>query len=372
MLVFSDKMQFNLAGDPVLKPGAAKLEPTTAFDMNALAAPVALGSTVFFNTPRGLHSAIREYYFDGVNVSADAADVTAHVPAYLPSGVFRLTVAATEEMLFCLTTTERNAIYVYNSYWNGDQKTQSSWHKWIYDPADVILSADVFDTSLLTLVQRADGCYLDEMDLSEQAADYIISLDRIVSYNTGTYNPIKKMTFWNLPYAIPSGATIRVIIGDKVPGEIAQGRVADFAAGMSVGLKGDYRSTQATLGVQFASRLQLSEQFYRYKDYTGSHVILAGRLQMRDITVRFERTGFFEVRVTAQGRDQQRYVYSGQALGLPTWMTGKETLMKGSFKAPVMSDAQSVLIEFYTDNHLPLNLLAAEWQGAMFMQSARR
>ena len=369
MLVFSDKQQFALVGDPVLKPGAAKLEPTTAYDMNALAPPVALGRTVFFNTPRGAHSALREYYFDGNSTGSDAADTTAHVPAYLPNGVFRITVAPTEDMLFALTTEERNAIYVYNSYWNGSEKTQSAWHKWTFDAGDVIVSADVFDARLLTLTQRADGCYLDEMDLSEQAETYIISCDRLAAYTTGAYNAGQKTTFWTLPYEIPASAVVRVIIGNDVVGQVAQGREATYAVGSSVGLKGDYRDTTALIGISYASRVRLSEQFYRDPE---KNAVIAGRLQLRDMVVRFERTGFFEARVYAQGRDMQRYVYSGQPLGLSTWLTGVETLVKGQFKVPIMANAQDVAIEFYVDNHLPLNIMSAEWQGYMAMQAQRR
>jgi hypothetical protein len=139
--------------------------------------------------------------------------------------------------------------------------------------------------------------------------------------------------------------------------------------GNSVGLKGDYRETTAILGVQFASRVRLSEQFYRDPQ---KNAVIAGRLQLRDLIVRFERTGFFEVRVFATGREMQRYVYSGQPLGLSTWLTGVETLVKGRFKAPIMANAQDVAIEFYVDNHLPLNILSCEWQGFIAMQSQRR
>ena len=177
------------------------------------------------------------------------------------------------------------------------------------------------------------------------------------------------MTFWTLPYAIPAGATIRVMIGNDVQGQMAQGLPATYAVGNSVGLKGDYRETTAILGVQFASRVRLSEQFYRDPQ---KNAVIAGRLQLRDLIVRFERTGFFEVRVFATGREMQRYVYSGPPLGLSTWLTGVETLVKGRFKAPIMANAQDVAIEFYVDNHLPLNILSCEWQGFIAMQSQRR
>jgi len=371
LLVLSDKHQFRLSADPTLTPKSAKLDPTTAFESDPSCKPVALGRNVYFPTPRGNFSAIREYLYDGNTVTDDAADTTAHVPSYVPRSVFRLTTADTEGMLIALTAQERNAVYIYNVYWNGDQKSQSAWHKWLLDTNDVIIAAEVFGTVLMLLVQRADNAYFETVELSEiptSPANYTINLDRWVERNSGTYSAITDMTFWTLPYIPPVGATVRVILTNET-GSIGQGLLADFASGNSVGLKGNHSGTDVVLGLTYLSRVKLSEQFYRDQEKNS---VIAGRLQLRDMVVAFARAGYFEAHVTPLARDTDVYPYTGKPLGLADMIIGSEVIRNGSFRVPIQANSAEVDIEFRSDTHLPFALLSAEWEGFMAMQAARR
>jgi hypothetical protein len=372
LLVFSDKAQFQFVDGDVLKGSTSRLKQTTAYEASAACPPVALGKNVFFPTHRGQYTSVREYYYDGNTVLNDAEDVTAHVPSYVPQGVFKLVAAPTEDILFALTTQERNVVYVYNSKWQTEEKVQSAWHRWVFDPDDLIISIDMFGSTACFTVQRSDGVYMDMMELEERPyspTSYTLCLDRWVGYSTGTYDPVQKKTFWTLPYLMPMlGALPVVVVVDKA-GELGQGLEPEIAARNIVALKGDYQNQTVVVGMKYDAMVRLSELFLRdVKDNS----IINTKLQLRDITFRYDRTGYFEVYVQPTGRSQNRYVMSGHRVGLSSLVLGRETIAAGEFKVPIMARSSEVNIELHNPSHLPSAFLSAEWQGYVAMQASRQ
>jgi hypothetical protein len=372
MLIFSDQHQFQLSSGDILSGRTARLDPTTAYAVSSACRPTLLGKNVLFPTERGSATAIREYYFDASATTSDAADTTAHVPSYVPSGVFRMSTAPTEDMLFVQSTLERNVLWVYNSYWNGEEKVQSAWHKWVFDPADVIVSADVFGTTLAMIVKRADGVFLDWIELEEHPyspAPYPLCLDRWVGYATGVYSPAQDRTFWTLPYKVPVNAAVRVITCNEAK-QAGQGLIASAPwLGNIASIPGNHTNTTVVIGLEYDAWFRLSEQFYR--DPQDKPVANA-RMQMRDLILDFADTGYFEVTVQPTGREAGRYVYSGKRLGLAALQLGVAHIGDGSFKVPLMARSDEVVIECHNRTHLPCVFMSAEWQANVAMQAQRR
>jgi hypothetical protein len=67
-------------------------------------------------------------------------------------------------MLFVLSAEEPNSVYVYNFYWNGDQKAQSAWHKWVFE--DTIFNIEVIGSTL----------YLMTTDGAETPTQYLLGI----------------------------------------------------------------------------------------------------------------------------------------------------------------------------------------------------
>lgn len=154
LLLFSDTNQFLLTGGDVLTPATATLDVTTEFACSRICEPVTAGNNVYFTADRGDFSILREYFVNADIATNDAADITAHVPAYIPKGVYKMTVSNLEDTLFAFTSEERDAIYVYKYYWKGDEKVQSSWSKWKLGNDANIVGGEVVDNYLYILVFR--------------------------------------------------------------------------------------------------------------------------------------------------------------------------------------------------------------------------
>ena len=74
------------------------------------------GKFVYFTTPRGEFTGVREYGPDKNTNTDDAVDVTAHVPAYIPANVFKMVAATNENLLLLMTSDEPEAMFVYKFY----------------------------------------------------------------------------------------------------------------------------------------------------------------------------------------------------------------------------------------------------------------
>src|SRR5690606_3034329 len=138
LLLFSSQTQFAVEAGDLLTPKTVSIKPTTEFECSTKAAPVGVGRNVYFAVPKGMYEGVREYYIAANSDTEDAADVTGHVPKYIPKGVYKIASALNEDTLVLLTSAERNACYVYNYYWNNNEKLQSSWSKWVFASGDSI------------------------------------------------------------------------------------------------------------------------------------------------------------------------------------------------------------------------------------------
>lgn len=371
LLLFSDKMQFVFGSEgTTLKPGSAKLDPATQFETSATCRPVSLGTNVYFPVPRGQFTGIREYYVDTNTISNDAADVTAHVPSFVPGGVFRMCTAPTEDMVFALTANDRSKAYVYNTYWDGEKKAQSAWHYWQFDLNEKLVAIDTFGSTLTLVIARPDGLYLDMMELEERPytpAPYTVCLDRWIGHNGGTYSAANNATTWTLPFADAAGQFVMIVLDKQ--GQIGQGVLCSRPAANMVSVKGDYSGRTVVIGKKYLSRVRLSEIFNRdQKDDS----IIAGRLQLRDIDVAFSRTGYFRVQITPNQRDLQVFQFPNRPLGLSGFRIGQQLVTDGKTRFSVMSKSDQVLIELVNDSHLPSIFQALEWTGVFTMQARRQ
>ena len=195
LLVFGDKAQFILSSTRTLTPKDINVQQSTAYDINRDVAPITLGPNVYFATDKNNSSIIREYFTVPDTASNDAANITAHCPYYVPNGLKKITGSSKYDMIFAITG-DSNKIYVYNYYWQGEEKAQSAWHTWEIEEDETIFNIEVLDGSLLVMVQYPDlSTKLESISL-ELPED----IDTVV-YADGT-TPVSsriKLSKWGVP-----------------------------------------------------------------------------------------------------------------------------------------------------------------------------
>lgn len=373
LMIYSDQAQFQLSGglDGLLTPKNAKLDPVTEYESKASVRPVAAGQDVYFAVPRGGYTAIREYFVQQGSVTHDAADITAHVPSYIKGSVYQIASTTTEEILAVLANGEPNVIDIYKYYWTEDgRKLQSSWSKFVFDPADIVMGGVFIGTRLYVSFDRADGHYLEYIDfqpfLTDGTLPFLVHLDRKVTL-TGTYDAINGWTTWTLPY--PDAAVFQVALGDAWganSGNLLPTVVRPSST--TIRATGDYSAHPVLVGRQYTARYRFS-RFY-VKDDKGQSVTSA-TLKVMTISVSFDKTGYFRIEVTPLNRPTYKYAYTGRKLNTGTAILGVPPIGTGQFRAPVDADSGEVTIDIVNDTFLPCNLLSAEWEADVTMRTKR-
>ncbi|MEM7200261.1 MAG: hypothetical protein AAF628_08360 [Planctomycetota bacterium] len=376
LMLFADQTQFSLNVDQLLTPSSVSIDTVTAFEMNTAARPVGIGNDIYFATETGRHSRIREYFVqEGSENSTDAADITAHIPRYIPKGLTKLIGSSNDDTLFALSAGSPE-LSVYQFHWEGDQKAQSAWSRWAHaSSAARILSGQVLDSELYLVVSYSDGTYLERIDLQDGritgGLDFEVLLDRLCE-PTAELSDDAQHTTLSLPYPVAEAdrPNFRLILGTGLigrQGALLSPSTYEWVNASTVRVPGSAAVGGVYGGLNYKARLDLSEQFLRRRDTA----ITTGRLQLRTMTVYFTDTSFFRLVVDPYGTGSPRHAeFTGKIIGSPSFVTGRPVFESGDFTATLAAHSKDVRIAFENDTHVQFHLQSIEWE-ALYHNRAR-
>lgn len=373
LMMFSDQTQFKLSHNEVMSGATVSLDVTTHYPMVPGVRPVRAGADVYFASQGSGWGLLREYFVNNEGITHDAADVTSHVPQYIPTSIHDLAASPEFDSVFVLSTGAPNSMYAYKYYWQSEtEKAQSAWNTWVFDDEDTILAAEAIGGYLYTLVDRADGAHMERIPLYYGAfpadLDFQVYLDRRAEI-TGVYDAITGLTTFTLPYAIPveSRADFRLVFGAAFTDQVGyhiDGDALDWTSTTEFTLDGDYSQGPCVMGLVYETRYTFSRQFPQNGNGEAIHT---GRLQLKTFTVYHTDTAYYRAEVKPYGPDRGS-TYTSEftarfisvdtlgALGAPAFHTGK-------FTFAVTANAMDAEVSLVNDSHLGCNFHAAEWEG---------
>ena len=108
---------------------------------------------------------------------------------------------------------------------------------------------------------------------------------------------------------------------------------------------------------------QFSQQFLQTQsNVTGTKsAIKDGRLQIKNWSVGFNDTGYFQTSVTPVGRDESIDTFTGAIISNAT--VNGVNLEDGNFTFAVQSRNDKLTVKLTNNSHLPSNFINAEWQA---------
>lgn len=366
LALFGTQLQFNLgSGDNNLTPKTVAVDPTTYYTCSETCRPVGLGNTIYFPSPKGEFAAIREYFVDPTTLVNEAADVTAHAPEYLPSGVVQMAGNDTLSTVFILTEEEPKSLYVYKYYWAGDEKKQSAWGKWTF--GFDILGIGVIDSYLYMVTKRGSGTALQRINLEPKTTgslNYTVHLDQLKAL-TGTYSSQTGKTTWTLPYDRLEDPVVPPYGGRTLPVCCVRGDTGMeifLTAGSAlnkVEAVGDFSGITCYLGETYMHRYRFSPWMV---DAPNTNVAdLSIKLKFRSVTVGYLDTGYFRLLWQAPQRSANTKEWTGVLLGQAPM--NEVTLHTGKHRFIVMGDATNTTVDLLNDSHLPSAFQIASFEG---------
>ena len=240
----------------------------------------------------------------------------------------------------------------------------------------------MLDSDLYQVIEYSDGVYLQKTSLRPEnvdaTAEFEVLLDRktteasctVAVNNAGGLGVTSTIT---LPYPI-ANANKTVLVGRKATSNtIAHGLVLEPTAESLTGgaggngtitVRGDMSGAKFFVGETYEMLYEFSTPYVKEEPPGGGVSVAAGpRLQLRTWTVVFDDTSTFELRITPQGRDVNKFPYNGITTGSGNPVLGSASLSTASFRAPVMARNIDTKIEIFSDSPMPCRMQSAEWEG---------
>lgn len=381
IMLFADQTQFLLShGEEGLTASSVAITPVTHYKVNTKVRPEPLGTDVYFASDAAKFTILWEYFHREDEDSTTAANVTAHVPRYIPAGVSSIATSDDLDAVFVATAGAANRIYAYKFHWVGQEKAQSAWGYWEFEAGDQILSIEVLDEFLYVLTQRADGAYLDRIDLHSGAMspglDRQCYLDRRFTV-TGTYLPGEDKTLFGLPYPVPQ-ADFRLVRSNAFVGQV--GSLVDpsqyeWIDATNLKVPGDQSAGICIGGARYEMRYTFSRQFVR--DRAG-RPRTTGRLQLRTFTIYYTDSAYFKTEVSRGGLspDVETIIpaklaeFTGKTLGDTSLVIGEPAYHAGSYRFQVYGNAEHLKATLVNDSHVGADFQSAEWEGFYFNRAA--
>ena len=199
IILLADQQQFDFgSGDSALTPTTASITPTTRFNICQLCEPVTAGANVYFVCPKTDWATIREYYVQPDTAINDAADITAHVPQFVPMGHIQMVACNSLDMLLLQSDADPSSIFLYKYYWAGAEKAQASWSKWTFS-GDILGIGIIGTIAYIVLIDsETSEITLESMELETTvtgALSFRVHADQLEAV-TGSYDATLDRTTW--------------------------------------------------------------------------------------------------------------------------------------------------------------------------------
>ena len=382
LVLFSDFGQFKLtefaAGG--LTPTNSKLSLLTEYEHDKLVQPVVNGRKVYFSDENDGFSVLREFGIVEDLQEETAENITSHVPSYIKGKGFE--IIPHDDFIFILSDENLNEVFVYKFLFQQGEKKLTSWSKWKFKEEEKVIGMTVMDHIAYFVIVRPDGTYLDKMslqdanltDLTESSTQlsFKVLLDRLVEL-TGVYNAGADTTSWTLPYPDDFGSTFRVVLGAAWEGkEGSQVQGLTQTTSTTLTATGDYSAGPAFVGKEYQFLYEFTEPTIKTEVQGRLSSLSGGILKIRKFNINYFKTGYFEFRITAPGRDAFTHKFTGRILGSALNTIGTIPFETGNFKKLILADAKDLKLEVVSNSYLPLALTGADWEGNYVVRTVGR
>jgi hypothetical protein len=371
LICWSDRAQFKLKESTTagLTPTIALLELVTEFLNSTQVHPILIGSKVYYAETKDGFGSIREFGFVEDFTSQSADDLTAHIPSYITGNVTRFHSAKSDDLLFCLSDTDKNEVYVYKFLIQNGQKVLSSWGKWVFEEDSTVLDMGVIDSIVYLVIKRPDGTYLEKLSLqtanltnltpSSTQMSFKVMLDRLTTV-TGVYDGTT--TTFTVPYS-NDPSTLKFVQGPAFggsAGSLIQAMTRVDSDTYTV--LGDFSAGMCWVGKAFNARYVFTEPTIKIELGGKPNSLPGGRMSVRQMTINYDNTPFFNVKVSSPNRDDSNHLFT-RILGSPNSNIGEIPFESGRYSITIMRNAEDLTIEASSDSYFPMTLTGAHWLG---------
>lgn len=392
LVLFSANGQFVLKGGDLLTPKTISVNAVTNFSFEDQVEPLPLGSYIYFPFTRGKYTGMREFVVNASSETYDALEITEHVPAYIPKNIIDMAGTTSEDIIVLLSDEDKSSLYIYNYFWNNNQKVLSAWSKFTFtgeirgiefieSTLYMVMTDDQSNTHLVSLPLEAG---LKDLDHTNTSANFLTLLDRRVRVKVasgsrqiqfekadGTYG----LTQADIPYTYYNGGVAGYILPEVLVDSTATTHALTFANIQGNG-GAPVLSVAATLdlygyvGVPYTMKYKFSTQVFKASTGNSSSPTNASAMHVRNGTMFFDDTHTFDVKVTPENRTTATSTFLADDVPEATQLGGIK-IAEGNFRFPVYSKAKHADILIENSSPFDSKFSSAEFESFVHPRSQR-
>lgn len=380
LLIWSDEAQFVLTASGTLTSKSVELNLTTQFDVQDRARPYGIGRNVYFASPRSSYTSIHRYYaVQDVSSVKNAEDITAHVPNYIPNGVFSICGSGTENFCSVLSHGDPNKIFMYKFLYLNEELRQQSWSHWDFGANVQVLACQSISSDMYVILRNEFNTFLTKISFTKNAIDlqgepYRAFMDMKIRYTipSGTYNDDTFTTSVHLPtiYGANFGRGKITVLEPDGKITVFEQPSDGWQSDPWLRLDGNLEGRMVYIGFNIDFVYEFSKFLIKQTADDGSTSTEdIGRLQLRRAWVNYENSGAFTIYVENQSSNW-KYTMAGARLGSNTLRAGRLNLGTGQYRFPVVGNAKYNTVSVLSDETTPLNIIGCGWEGNYLRRSS--
>lgn len=380
LLIWSDEAQFVLTASGTLTSKSVELNLTTQFDVQDRARPFGIGRNVYFASPRSSFTSIHRYYaVQDVSSVKNAEDITAHVPNYIPNGVFSICGSGTENFCSVLSHGDPSKIFMYKFLYLNEELRQQSWSHWDFGENVQVLACQSINSDMFIILRNEFNTFLARVSFTKNAIDlqgepYRAFMDMKIRYTipSGTYNDDTYETSIHIPTVYNANFGRGKITVLEPDGKITvfEQPTAGWHSDPWLRLSGNLEGRTVYIGFNISFVYEFSKFLIKQTADDGSTSTEdIGRLQLRRAWVNYEDSGTFDIYVENQSSNW-KYTMAGARLGSSTLRAGRLNLGTGQYRFPVVGNAKFNTVSIMADETTPLNIIGCGWEGNYLRRSS--
>lgn len=377
LYAFTDDTQFVLRTSTVLSPKTSSMVEITQFNSSPICQPQVNGKNMYFTVEKGNYTSVNEYYtVQDVSQLKNAQDISAHIPNYIPKGVYEIVSSTISNMLLFLTTGNTKGVYIYKYLFTNETRVQSAWSKWLFF-GDVI-GLGFIKHELYLVIRRGNVINLEVIDLSTDIKDfendekYRVFLDcKKVLKDIGTYDDKAEKTTFDIK-ALYGYSDVSPFPNNQISLVNSEGKYLEnikITDEGTISLEGDVRKDTFIVGIPYLFYIQFSPFYLKYTDSSGNlRSRVEGRTQIKYINLQYDKSGYFEAWVSSNGKFS--YLMTSKLFGTSSTKFNKLLSSTGIFRFPVHARNTDVTVCIQTSYPLPVSLVGLSWE-CVYVTKAR-
>ncbi|MER8641001.1 hypothetical protein [Mesorhizobium sp. M1252] len=372
LLIFTAFDQFRISADSegLLSPNTVTIKKVNSYNNSQDVEPSFIGPNVAFVDDYGTQgfASMREYQVDKTFGTEVALPITDAVPEYVPTGVYKVIGSSTYNNLMVVSKTDRSRLWLYNYYFNGEGKVQSSWQDWSYTGS--VYSID-YSRDKLVVAVAYNGFLNLTQHIFDSGADTkldkrSILLDMGCEETKVTRTLSGADTLVTLPFTpIPGDLSkFALVISPQNMGSApkAQTYVPASLAGAVLTFKNvNLTNSQFVVGFRYDFSWTLSPIYLRDKNMVA---IQDGRLQLRRISILYNYSGPFTTKFTPTARQTYTSTFSGFRVGASGDNLGTLSLESGEFRVAVNGAGELLNLVITGTTPWRVRFSTLEWDGS--------